>query len=78
MDGPSDETYITFTTAEFFTMMGKLALPPWVDATGAEIGGSLDCSKLVEDIIQETNRRRMKVIPDNWYFLFNHYDEGEA
>ena len=52
MESVNDEKYIVFKKAEFFQMMGQLALPPYEDPhTGGQVGSDWDCAPISQRIL---------------------------
>lgn len=71
-----ETNYITFTTADFYTMMGRLALPPWSDGKKVIVGENFDCGALADEIIKEAKRLQVHCVPVNWEFLWEESNHG--
>lgn len=55
-----DEKYYVFKREDFLQMLGSMGLPPWTDGVITVEGKHLDCAVLVSQMLEETEKTRVK------------------
>jgi len=52
----SDRDFVLLPRGPFFEFLARMALPPWTDENGEQIGGGIDCAPIASELVEWVNK----------------------